>query len=81
MCAVDCGSLLPLCGGRSLLRAGGRLRTAGVPVTEHNHAGQVHGFLWMAGATEGVRRLLDDLGRAVRSLTTSCCQSPGSSIR
>ena len=47
----------------------GRLRAAGVPVTERNYVGQIHGFLWMAGVAEGARQLLDDLGRDIRALT------------
>ena len=45
-----------------------RLAAAGVPTIKRRYNGMVHAFFWMAGYVDGSKRLIDDLGRDVRSV-------------
>ncbi|MGA8995648.1 MAG: alpha/beta hydrolase fold domain-containing protein, partial [Nocardioidaceae bacterium] len=38
-----------------------RLRRDGVPVSQHEYEGSIHGFLWMGGRVDDSRTMLDDL--------------------
>jgi acetyl esterase len=45
-----------------------RLRREGVPVSHHEYAGSIHGFLWMGGRVDDCRAMCDDVAADLRRL-------------